>query len=609
MVEIQKNSHKLTIAASGRKSEVKLAILSDLHWDNPDCDQKLLKKDLDYCLENDIHIMLNGDTFCLMQGKYDPRSSKSKVRPEHQRDDYLDAVINTAVEFFKPYAELITVVGVGNHECYSPDTEVLTSLGWINIQDVTKDHFVAQFDRNNIDFAQPIGFVKKEVEGLVTIEGAWSKQVVSNKHGVVLNNMLKVNAEDVQHIYEHELPNGRSVERISDSRVSLDYLELLAAVVCDGTFYDERKKGKGVKARVQIKVSKQRKIDYFTELLNRNGVKYSFKKATMSGINKLQPYIFVIYGDEARMIIDILDGEKKFPKWFLGLSRTELSFVLHAIRNTDGYTTADGNLEISSTCKSDLDLIQLLVTIHGMSSSIKEFKNRSGFANGKPQWVLKIRNSISEKPRPCVVTRSEYTGPVFCLTMPKGNFVSRIDGKVAFSGNSGIKRRHETDVLKRFVDMLNAVAKPKNLVYLGGYKGALTIANKRSGRNGDNYRILYFHGSGGGGVVTRGEINLTRMMAEFEGFDCYTMGHIHEKKSTVISKLVISPMGSLNQKEVLMTITGTYKDEYKLGKSGWHVERGAPPKPLGGMIITIQFVQDSKLGRTIMHSFASAFPI
>ena len=34
-------------------------------------------------------------------------------------------------------------------------------------------------------------------------------------------------------------------------------------------------------------------------------------------------------------------------------------------------------------------------------------------------------------------------------------------------------------------------------------------------------------------------------------------------------------------------ITGTYKEEYGDGSKGWHVERGAPVKPVGGRIMTL----------------------
>jgi hypothetical protein len=109
---MKNNVHKFVVPFENKK----VLLLSDLHWDNPHCDRVLLKKHLDIALSQNIDIQLNGDTFCLMQGAYDPRKSKESIRPEHNVNNYLDAVVNTAIEWFKPYAHLIKVVGYGNHE-------------------------------------------------------------------------------------------------------------------------------------------------------------------------------------------------------------------------------------------------------------------------------------------------------------------------------------------------------------------------------------------------------------------------------------------------------------------------------------------------------------
>lgn len=90
--------------------------MSDLHWDNPKCDRDRLKRDLDKALKENIKVIINGDFFCLMQGKYDPRGSKKDVRPEHNHNDYFDRIIDTAVEWFKPYHSIIDFIGRGNHE-------------------------------------------------------------------------------------------------------------------------------------------------------------------------------------------------------------------------------------------------------------------------------------------------------------------------------------------------------------------------------------------------------------------------------------------------------------------------------------------------------------
>jgi len=89
---------------------------SDAHHDNPYCDQELEKKHLDEAMEKGAGILDCGDLFCAMQGKYDPRSNKASVRPEHQTGDYLDALVRTAADFYQPYAKNWVMFGLGNHE-------------------------------------------------------------------------------------------------------------------------------------------------------------------------------------------------------------------------------------------------------------------------------------------------------------------------------------------------------------------------------------------------------------------------------------------------------------------------------------------------------------
>ena len=89
---------------------------SDRHWDNPHSDWKLQKTHLDKARERNAKILDFGDLFCVMQGKYDRRASKADVRAIHQVDNYLDAVVNTAVDWFSPYADMFVLVAEGNHE-------------------------------------------------------------------------------------------------------------------------------------------------------------------------------------------------------------------------------------------------------------------------------------------------------------------------------------------------------------------------------------------------------------------------------------------------------------------------------------------------------------
>jgi hypothetical protein len=96
--------------------EQEFLLISDAHWDNPHCDRELLENHLKEAVKRNAIILINGDLFCCMQGKADPRRSKDDIRPEHNNGRYLDSIVSTAVEWFKPYAKNIAVIGYGNHE-------------------------------------------------------------------------------------------------------------------------------------------------------------------------------------------------------------------------------------------------------------------------------------------------------------------------------------------------------------------------------------------------------------------------------------------------------------------------------------------------------------
>jgi hypothetical protein len=281
LIKHEKNIHELRVEGSS----FRMGMFSDIHWDNPKCDWNLLKHDLDFCLKNEIPIMFNGDTFCLMQGAYDPRKMKEDIRPEHNNARYFDSIIETAVDFFLPYANLLTVVGYGNHE-------------------------------------------------------------------------------------------------------------------------------------------------------------------------------------------------------------------------------------------------------------------------------------------------------------------------------TSIIKRQETDVIQRFVTLLNY--KAGSNVMTGGYGGWLIVNQlvKAKSNITQATKIKYFHGSGGGGLVTKGALNLTRAMEMYEGYDVFTMGHIHENsaRNDVRDSINFHPSKGyyFNHKQIHSMITGTYKEEYINGLYGWHVERGAPMKPVGGRLLSIECGRDRSENKDIL---------
>jgi hypothetical protein len=75
---ISNNVHEITIDLGRNKDWEQWVLLrSDVHHDNPKCDQDLERQHLQEALEYDAPIIDNGDLFCAMQGRWDKRADKS----------------------------------------------------------------------------------------------------------------------------------------------------------------------------------------------------------------------------------------------------------------------------------------------------------------------------------------------------------------------------------------------------------------------------------------------------------------------------------------------------------------------------------------------------
>jgi len=162
---------------------------------------------------------------------------------------------------------------------------------------------------------------------------------------------------------------------------------------------------------------------------------------------------------------------------------------------------------------------------------------------------------------------------------------------------TSIRKRHETDLTERLVTTLNE--RTGSTIQKGDYAGWIQIRlhfpNAERGRCG-TFRIAYHHGYGGGGPVTKGTIQSNRRRAMLRDYDLEWMGHIHESwvHRDVVEGLASS--GRPMYQDVFSLRTPGYKDEWS-GGNGWHVERGAPPKPIGAWWMKLEWC--FRLGRLV----------
>ena len=378
----------------------------------------------------------------------------------------------------------------GNHS-FALGTELLTYSGWKRVEEVTTSDLVAEFDQvsRSIFYSHPEGVVRHHEDHVYSIEGRYSKQVVSSRHNVVLwGNFVLAEQLVGQSITENAVRcSGFAVE--AHAPMDEDLLRLLTWVVMDGCVVNLKKYNQNTtKARVQFKLSEERKIERLRALLDRMGVKYTFALCKKSGVNKKQPYYIRIYGDEARKIVADLGGVKLLPKSWAKLPRSNLDVFLEELLVTDGYQHYS-QITWTSVEKHNVDVVQEWCVRNGVDHhwSLGP-SSKSGSKNGKPQYSSYLSYDFAEHWNSFLkIERVPYEGDVYCVTMPMGTVISRIDGKVALTGNcervfkladscSGLARDYARDGVKRFEQLMKKCRVSQHLPY-DSRLGVLRLGN------------------------------------------------------------------------------------------------------------------------------------
>ena len=157
---------------------------------------------------------------------------------------------------------------------------------------------------------------------------------------------------------------------------------------------------------------------------------------------------------------------------------------------------------------------------------------------------------------------------------------------------------HETAVLKNAsINLIDRLVHDLNMDYgaqvmQGGYGGWVRFLLSRGAQGGRlSVKVKYHHGFGGDAPVTRGVIHSNRQQVYIQDADIILNGHNHNSYYVPIISETISDAGRLVFFTTHHIRTPGYKQDYGDGSTGWAVEKGMVPKPLGGAFIKLRVVE------------------
>ena len=97
--------------------------------------------------------------------------------------------------------------------------------------------------------------------------------------------------------------------------------------------------------------------------------------------------------------------------------------------------------------------------------------------------------------------------------------------------------------------------------------------------------------------MTRGVIQTNRQAVYVADANFVFTGHTHDSWQMPIERIRLNSCDVIEQFRQTHIKGGGYKEEYRDGYGGWHVERGGPPKPVGAWWLRFYYPKGNIKGK------------
>lgn len=320
----------------------------------------------------------------------------------------------------------------GTSWCLTGDTEVLTSEGFVRLDEISKirPKFVAQVDQETlgVSYTDTYGYIEKPYSGTI-YEFKRSGLMCDPEHRIFAKftgagkNKLRPASSITK--------AGAGIPRIHSTAPGAnctdEELVFLAAFLSDGTYT-------GKKGYVKFGFSKQRKMDIIERF------PYSSKKTEKvvygASVSPITRYKF----DRSLLREDFLSDYKLLSWDFLfSLSEHQAKVFILAYAQFDGTPTQGGGNEVFTADPALQEQLTFIATMAGFKTTPYRVKQVS--KNSKIEYLYHVYISANNRRNLSLKQREEldFNGKLYCLTVPTSVMVIRTKkGVIMPIGNCGL---------------------------------------------------------------------------------------------------------------------------------------------------------------------------
>lgn len=323
----------------------------------------------------------------------------------------------------------------GQNACLHPDTEVLTSEGWVRAEDIADSHKVAQYwkDSKKIDFVEPSKIHKHRFVGdLVNVKTELHINfTVTPNHRCLVENRK---TGELKEVLAENFPNDFKLPQAGyysegGTNLSQQQIIFLCATQADGSYVKQ--------GGIRYAFKKQRKIKRLRTCLQE--IKAKFTEKEVGDITT-----FYISADcPSAKLAKVWMPHKQFNQKFLELNKASLETLCEELFFWDGDYTRKS--VYSSSDKNNVEWAQIFFLLAGKRAETVTRTPKNAWTK-KPHYYVNVTAQDYSLTSNRTLSKVKHEGYVYCVTVPSSFIIIRSNGKVAITGNSKIT---EVDIGKQ----------------------------------------------------------------------------------------------------------------------------------------------------------------
>ena len=352
--------------------------------------------------------------------------------------------------------------------CYSEDTEVLTKNGWKRFYELEYTDQVCCLnpETNEIIYNRPSAIVKYPHTGkMLSIKTDNTDFLITPNHRVVyrpydtsIGHSGPINIATAEEVFGKNIVipktgewNGKDVEKFILPEIEVrtffgrrkmamaqafpmdSWLNFFGWFIAEGSV--RKRQGEPTAIYVPQNI-KSKKINDLKDAVN--GLKFKVTESTAE--DKRRPTTMTTFEIDNNHLANYLaqfgkSGDKFIPTEIKNLGKRQLSILLDSLMKGDGSVNPDTkSMYYYSKSERLLGDVQEIAIKLGYSASICNHSHGDGDRpDDKYLSISKLKNGVILKERQSWV---DYSGFVYCCTVPTGIIMVRRNGKCGFSGNT-----------------------------------------------------------------------------------------------------------------------------------------------------------------------------